>query len=220
MYSGTPVLYVEWNGDVYSGGWGRSPPLLLWLEIQPASTVSLQVTVVESSMSTMSEGASEPTCLDSQTQGPSEDPTTVVLPNPSPRKGVCGSFLHRGQSPRRAHVSAPERSPAAKSMDDVLARSRAKQQEALEGGGVSPSKGREGKSPGLSVRRKLSLNKDAVRMAAQIIPSCRGAFTPPSFPPPSLPPSSLPSSLSFPPSSLSPYLPSLPPSLVRRHTYP
>lgn len=54
-----------------------------------------------------------------------EDDTTVVLPNPSPRKGVMGSFLNRVQSPKRTPVTTPVKlSPAATSMDDILERSR------------------------------------------------------------------------------------------------
>ena len=85
---------------------------------------------------------------------------TVVLPNPSPQKGVRGSFLNRLQSPRKPPLpSTPEKSPAAKSMDEILARSRARQveQRATNNGG-SPQRGV--KKAAFPVRRKLSLSEE------------------------------------------------------------
>ena len=86
---------------------------------------------------------------------------TVVLPNPSPQKGVRGSFLNRLQSPRKPPLpSTPEKSPAAKSMDEILARSRARQAERATnvGNGGSPQRGV--KKAAFPVRRKLSLSEE------------------------------------------------------------
>ena len=86
----------------------------------------------------------------------------VVLPNPSPQKGVRGSFLNRLQSPRKPPPpSTPEKSPAAKSMDEILARSRARQVEQRVtdmGNGGSPQRGV--KKAAFPVRRKLSLSEE------------------------------------------------------------
>lgn len=76
------------------------------------------------------------------------DDDAVVLPNPSPRKGVMGSFLGRVQSPRRtpATTTPVKLSPAAKGMGEILERSRDRL-------------GRDGKDSGPrlpgSVRRRL-----------------------------------------------------------------
>ena len=75
---------------------------------------------------------------------------SVIVPHPSPKKGVRGSFLDR--PPKPIVSSTPPRSPAAQDMDDILTRSHGGQRS-----------GRVGDmSPALSARRKLSLNSDMV----------------------------------------------------------
>lgn len=102
----------------------------------------------------------------SETQTQSD--ASVVLPHPSPRKGIKGSFLCR--SPMKPPVSpSPEKSPAAKSLDEIIARSKVKQ---MTQGGVAgatevnfpTSEGRRKTTPtsALSVRRKLPLGEEDV----------------------------------------------------------
>jgi hypothetical protein len=77
--------------------------------------------------------------------------TGVILPHPSPQRGVCGSFLGQKCSPRPGVPTTPPRSPAAQDMEEILARSRG--HGGRGGAGVA-------KSPVLSARRRLSLNSD------------------------------------------------------------
>ena len=127
--------------------------------------------MIEDSLPGANEGPSQ--LADTVGETPTlDDDQAIVLPNPSPRKGVRGSFLNRMQSPLKpVPVATPEKSPAAKSLDDVLARSRAKQSaqgvstgdSPGRGGKKSPAPGKGGrKSPAISVRRKLTLDQEEV----------------------------------------------------------
>ena len=88
-----------------------------------------QVLSVEDSLPTLGESVAAVQADTAESselaETPAEDDANIVLPNPSPRKGVMGSFLNRVQSPKRTPMSTPvKRSPAAKSIDDILERSR------------------------------------------------------------------------------------------------
>ncbi|CAI7994295.1 Telomere-associated protein RIF1 [Geodia barretti] len=82
---------------------------------------------------------------------PSPHNSGVILPHPSPQRGVRGSFLGQKRSPRPGVPTTPPRSPAAQDMEEILARSRG--HGGRGGAGVA-------KSPVLSARRRLSLNSD------------------------------------------------------------
>ena len=116
-------------------------------------------TTVEDSLSLPDSAVSRQPLPSSSTSSSSDDPnpcnTGVVLPHPSPQKGVRGSFLGQKRSPRPGGVpTTPPRSPAAQDMEEILARSR--------GRGGRGGTAAVGKSPALSARRRLSLNSDKV----------------------------------------------------------
>ena len=99
----------------------------------------------------------------SQTQNQDPDVITdsVVLPHPSPRKGVCGSFLNRQPAGSPLKPRPAPSSPLAKQLDDVLARSAMSvekvQSSPLKVVGVT---GGVGSSPVASARRRLNLTSD------------------------------------------------------------
>ena len=103
------------------------------------------ITSVEDSMPALSVPFPEPQAP------PQASEPAVVLPHPSPMKGVKGSFL--SHSPKRSVPSTPPKSPAAQALDDILARSHSRQ------AGQTPGS-LTGKSPALLSRRRLSLTDD------------------------------------------------------------
>ena len=88
--------------------------------------------------------------------------STVVVPHPSPQKRVQGSFLGQKRSPKPNLPNTPPRSPAAQAMDEILARSHARQEGQASGNSTA-------KSPALSARRRLSLNTAKVNVQLQCI---------------------------------------------------
>ena len=97
----------------------------------------------------------------SQLQNRDPDVTTdsVLLPHPSPRKGVCGSFLNR-QPPGSPYKPIPTpSSPHTKQLDEVLARASSSiekvQSSPLRVVGVADSS--KNGSPIASARRRLDL---------------------------------------------------------------
>jgi len=122
----------------------------------PGFGMTKEVVAVEDSLPTS--GVSQ--FSEMQTQ---EEEKTVVLPNPSPQKGVRGSFLNRMQSPRKPPPQPnTEKSPAAKSMDKILEHSRVKQleQHTTDVGSPARSAKKAGQSTAFPVRRKLSLSEE------------------------------------------------------------
>ena len=84
--------------------------------------------------------------------------STVIVPHPSPKKGMKGSFLPQNRSPKLSVPNTPPKSPAVQAMDEILARSHARQQQ--QAGQSSDNS--VTKSPALSARRRLSLSSDKV----------------------------------------------------------
>lgn len=99
-----------------------------------------------------------------QNQDPDNIADSVVLPNPSPRKGVCGSFLNRQPAGSPQRLRPAPSSPHAKQLEEVLTRSAASaekvQSSPLKVVGVSDGSRGVGSSPLASVRRRLDLHSD------------------------------------------------------------
>ena len=91
--------------------------------------------------------------------------STVIVSHPSPKKGVRGSFLNVNRSPIKpaAAPPTPPKSPSVQAMDDILARSHSRQQQAGGQAGGQGAGNSGGISPALSARRRLSLNRDMVK---------------------------------------------------------
>ena len=88
---------------------------------------------------------------------------SVILPNPSPRKGVCGSFLNRpppAGSPHKPQPGPP--SPHAKQLEDILARSTSSAEKVQSSPlrAVGAVGGKRAGSPLASARRRLDLGGD------------------------------------------------------------
>ena len=99
-----------------------------------------------------------------QNQDPDKIADSVILPNPSPRRGVCGSFLNRQPAGSPQRLRPAPSSPHAKQLEEVLARSTVSaetvQSSPLRVVGA-PNGGRGvGSSPLTSVRRRLDLGGD------------------------------------------------------------
>ena len=89
--------------------------------------------------------------------------STVIVSHPSPKKGVWGSFLNVNRSPIKPAAAPPPKSPSVQAMDDILARSHSRQQQAGGQAGGQGAGNSGGISPALSARRRLSLNRDMVK---------------------------------------------------------
>ena len=107
------------------------------------------------------------------TTSEAEQPTTVIVPHPSPQKGVRGSFLAQNRSPKLSVTKTPPRSPSAQAMDEILARSHARQQSRAGQSG----EGSAAKSPAPSARRRLSLNSDRVCSLELVQLQCTCMYT-------------------------------------------
>lgn len=99
-----------------------------------------------------------------QNQDPDNIADSVVLPNPSPRRGVCGSFLNRQPAGSPQRLPPAPSSPHAKQLEEVLARSAVSadkvQSSPLRVVGAPDASRGAGSSPLASVRRRLDLSGD------------------------------------------------------------